>query len=278
MSARQLQRVAVRMLYDEAFLDRVYEDVATATSGCDLTDDERSWLTNPDRRAWKVDPLRRSRSLAALVEEFAVSTAIFVRSVPAATARLDAFFGSEDFHQGMQRGDSLAAIFARWFRGQLEWPYREVLAIEASLARVRRIKEAGAAGGFVAAEVGEEATICLAPAVEILEVSAGIAEGFGASLAALRTRPLAEAALDRNFDVPIPEAGVGRTGLLVDGRGAEPRLEILSVELARVLDGAAAPISVTEFIERAAEHEADAEDCFGLLGSFAEDGTIQVIG
>lgn len=278
MSARQLQRVAVRMLYDEAFLDRVYADVATATSDCDLTDDERGWLRAPDRRAWKVDPLRRSRSLAALVEEFAVSVAVFVRSVPGATAQLDAFFSSEEFHRGMQRGDSLAAIFARWFRDRLEGPARDVLAIEAGLARVRRIHEAGAAGGIGAAEVGEGATIRLAPGVEILEVAAGIAEGFGASLAALRARSLAEAAVDRNFDIPVPEAGVGRTGILVDGRGVEPRLEILSVELARVLRAAAAPIAVAEFIERAAEHEADAEDCLGLLSSFAEDGTIQVIG
>jgi hypothetical protein len=278
LSARELQRVAVRMLYDEAFLERVYTDVVSATSDCHLTDEERSWLRTPDRRAWKVDPLRRSRSLAALVEEFAVSVALFVRSMPAATAQLDAFFSSEAFHRGMQCGDSLAAIFAGWFREQLVGPSRDVLAIEASLARVRRIHEAGAAGGFAAVEVGEEATIRLAPGVEILEVAAGIAEGFGASLTALRVRPLAEAAVDRNFDVPIPEAGVGRTGLLVDGRGAQPRLEILSVELARVLRAAAAPIAVAEFIERAAEHEADAEDCLGLLASFAEDGTIQAVG
>ena len=275
MSARALQRVAVRMLFDEPFLDRIYADVGSATADCDLTADERSWLITPDRRAWTVDPLRRSRSLAALVEEFAVSVALFVRTTRDATVILDSFFSSETFHTGMQRGASLAQIFADWFVDQTI--YRDIVQLEASLARVRRIHESGSAGGTDAATVVPESTVVLAGGVEVLELLAGTAEGFSAALAALRTRPVAEAALDRNFDFPLPQPGTGTVGLLVDGRGPDPRLESLSVELARSLRLANEPTTVVDFTARAAEHGADAEDCLGLLGSFAEDGTIAVI-
>ena len=275
MSARALQRVAVRMLYDEPFLDRVYDDVDAATANCDLSPHERTWLTTPDRRAWTVDPLRRSRSLAALVEEFAVSVALLVRTTRDATALLDSFFSSDTFHEGMQRGDSLAQIFADWFVDRTI--YRDVVQLEAALARVRRVYESGSASGTAGAEVSPDSTVFLARGVEVLEVVAGTAEGFGAALAALRTRPVAEAALDRNFDFPMPQPGTGSAGLLVDGRGPDPRLESLSLELARVLRLANDPTTVVDFTTRAAEHGADAEDCLGLLNSFAEDGTIQVV-
>jgi hypothetical protein len=263
------------MLYDESFLDRVYEDVRTATADCDLTEDERAWLCMPDRRAWRVDPLRRSRSLAALVEEFAVSVALFVRTTREATARLDSFFSSAVFHGGMQRGASLAQVFADWFIDQTL--YRDIVRLEAALARVRRVYEAGQAGPTSAAEVHPEATVRMARGVEILEVAEGTAEGFAAALAALRIRPVAEAALDRNFDFPMPQPGAGRAGVLVDGRAEDPRLESFSAELARVLMPAADAITVVGFTERGAAHGADAEDCLGLLSSFAEDGTIQVV-
>lgn len=275
MSARELQRVAVRMLYDEPFLDRVYEDVGAATADCDLADDERAWLCAPDRRAWRVDPLRRSRSLAALVEEFAVSVALFVRTNREATARLDSFFSSAAFHGGMQQGASLAQIFADWFVDQTI--YRDTVRLEAALARVRRAHEAGLTAPTSAAEVHPEATVRIATGVEVLEVAAGTAEGFGAALAALRTRPVAEAALDRNFDFPIPQPGTPSAGVLVDGRGSDPRLETFSAELARVLMPAAHAITVAGFTERAAAHGADAGDCLGLLNSFAEDGTVEVV-
>jgi hypothetical protein len=276
MSARELQRVAVRMLYDEPFLERVYGDVHTATADCDLTADERSWLTIPDRRAWKVDPLRRSRSLAALVEEFAVSVALLVRTSREATALLDSFFSSDAFHRGMQEGASLAQIFGSWLVDQTV--YRDIVLLEAALARVRRVYESGSAAPDLAGEVVPESTVVLAAGVEVHEFAAGTVQAFEAALVALRVRSVAEAALDRNFDLPLPQPLDGRAGTLVDGRRPDPRLESLSVELARVLNVAAGPIPVTEFVEQAAEHGADADDCLGLLNSFAEDGTIQVIG
>ena len=55
MSHYALQRVVVRMLFDEDFTRRVYDDVRTATRGCGLTEREQSWLVAPDARAYGVD-------------------------------------------------------------------------------------------------------------------------------------------------------------------------------------------------------------------------------
>ncbi len=75
MSHVAVQRVIVRMLYDAAFAERVYDDPGSALAGVDLTDAETAWLTASDPRAWRVDPLRRARTLKALLDEFSVSGA-----------------------------------------------------------------------------------------------------------------------------------------------------------------------------------------------------------
>ena len=268
MSAQALQRVAVRMLYDKPFLDSVYENAIAATADCDLTDEEREWLRAPDQRAWRVDPLRRSRSLAALVEEFAVSVAVFVRSAPGATARLDSFFSSEHFHRGMQEGASLARLFADWFAGQLPAPQHELLRLEASLARVRRERDAGRMSSV------ESGAVVLANAVEVLDLTEGTAAAFSAVLGALRQGSIAERALDRNLDVPIFSPGAGREGVLVDGRSDDPRLELLSVELAQVLAIVSKPTKMRDFVVEAARHGAEEDDCRSILASFAADGLV----
>ena len=88
-----------------------------------------------------------------------MSVALFVRTDPGATARLDSFFGSSRFHRGMQAGESLAQTFADWF---LDRPVpRDLLKLEAALARVRRAREAGVRPSL-------DAPLCLAGAVEVL--------------------------------------------------------------------------------------------------------------
>jgi hypothetical protein len=155
--------------------------------------------------------------------------------------------------------------------------HRDLVRLETALARVRRAYDSGAVRADARAGPTAQSTVVLAPGIEVLEAAAGTLEGFGAALAALRTRPVVEAVLDRNFDLPVPASGPGREGILVDGRRAEPRLESLSAELARVLMPAAREITVATFIEQAAEQGADAEDCIGLLDSFAGDGTLRVV-
>ena len=277
MSTRSLQRVAVRMLYDQVFLDRVYQDVGAATRDCGLTQIEQGWLQAPDRRAWRVDPLRRSRSLAALIEEFAVSVAMFARAGTDAAPRLDSFFSSREFHAGMQRGASLAAIFTGWFETKLDEPTRDLLHLEASLARVRREFEAGL-GSPTPVAFDTAATFCLSPAVEVLELAQGTVARFSSVLGELRRGGVAQRAMDAAVSVPAtPPAPDEREGVLVDGRHEDPRLEILSVELASVLSAASEPAGFAEFARRAAVHGADDEDCRSILSSFSEDGIVRVV-
>lgn len=277
MSTQSLQRVVVRMLYDQAFLDQVYENAGAATRDCDLTEIQRQWLRAPDVRAWRVDPLRRSRSLAALVEEFAVSVAVFVRSRSDAATRLDSFFSSTEFHLGMQRGASLAAIFVGWFESRVEVRARDLLRLEASLARVRREFEARLTASPDSA-VNLDAAIRLSPAVEVFELSRGTVGGFSNILGQLRQGEVAAMAMNASFplsDRMLPSTE--REGVLVDGRQEEPRLEILSADLARVLAAASEPIEFPEFAGRAAVHGADEEDCRAILSSFATDGIVRWI-
>jgi len=277
MSTQSLQRVAVRMLYDQVFLDRVYEDAEAATRDCDLTQREQDWLRAPDHRAWRVDPLRRSRSLAALIGEFAVSVAMFARVRPDAATRMDSFFSSREFHVGMQRGASLAAIFAGWFEARIDDRTRDLLRLEASLARVRREFEAGLSSPSTGA-LDTAATICLSPAVEVLDLTKDTVTRFSSVLGELRRGEVAQRALDAGVPLPtLPPPSVEREGVLVDGRHEDPRLETLSVELARVLTAASEPIDFPEFTRRAVVHGADHEDCLAILSSFSEDGIVRVI-
>lgn len=136
MSARALQRVVVRMLYDPAFADGVYADPAAALAGEPLTAAERAWLVAADRRRWAADPLRRYRGLQGLLEEFPASGALVVRhngGVPA----LDAFFSSPAFHRCVMDRGSLAGAFGAWmarFGGEVA----AVARLEAAVAHVRR--------------------------------------------------------------------------------------------------------------------------------------------
>jgi hypothetical protein len=277
MSTQSLQRVAVRMLYDQDFLDRVYDDAGAATRDCDLTPIERDWLRAPDLRAWRVDPLRRTRSLTALIEEFAVSVALFVRARSNAATRLDSFFSSREFHAGMQRGASLAAVFVEWFGPRVDDQARDLLRLEASLAAMRREFEAGLSSPPFGS-LDTAATILLSPAVEILELSQGTVTGFSTVLGELRRGEVTETAMDAS--VPLSagaSSSTEREGVLVDGRQADPRLEILSADLGRVLVAAVEPIDFPDFARRAAVHGADEEDCRSILSSFAADGIVQVV-
>ncbi|HMY75348.1 MAG TPA: hypothetical protein PLQ88_26245, partial [Blastocatellia bacterium] len=70
MSHHTLQKLVVRMLFDEAFVEEVYAEPSRALAGLELTDAERGQLLAVDRRAWRHDPLRRKRTLQTLAEEF----------------------------------------------------------------------------------------------------------------------------------------------------------------------------------------------------------------
>ena len=112
MSHVALQRVMVRMLYDPEFTTRVLGDPLRALAGVALTADERGWLLRPDRRAWSVDPERPARSLGSLLQRYATSAALALRSTQGQGIEpLRRFFRSAHFHRCIQERGSMAMAF-----------------------------------------------------------------------------------------------------------------------------------------------------------------------
>lgn len=142
MSARALQRVVVRMLYDPALVDAVYAGEA-ALADVELTPAERAWLRAPDRRRWAVDPLRRTRGLQALLEAFPVAGA--EAAVRFGLKRLDAFFSARAFHGCVQGRGVLAEAFGGWLSGLGSAEVRAAALIERGIDRVRRAPPPGEA-------------------------------------------------------------------------------------------------------------------------------------
>jgi len=139
MSARELQRVAVRMLHDPAFRDAVICNPEVALSGVDLNDAERRMLQASDPRAWQVDAQRAWRVLTTLLSEFAVSVAA-LREPPHTH---EAFFRTAHFHQAIQVRRSLSEAFGAWLEErELGRSARAMLTLDRAFAAVRRGRRA----------------------------------------------------------------------------------------------------------------------------------------
>jgi hypothetical protein len=143
MTARMLQRTAVRMHHDPVFVAAVYDDPAAALAVEELTADERAMLVVPDRRAWGADPDRTDRLLEALRLELSASCAI--AELAAGSRRpLLRFFSSDAFHASVRERGVLVFAFAGWLQEQGEagrWGRIRLTAIaelEGTAARVRR--------------------------------------------------------------------------------------------------------------------------------------------
>jgi hypothetical protein len=143
MSHHTLQKLVVRMLFDEVFVDEIYSAPEQALSEFDLTATERRQLLGVDRRAWRHDPLRRKRTLQSLVEEFKISTTI-VLSETRSLASLDRFFSSPFFHRSVQDRGSMGLAFAEFLldgshRGLWTAPQiPDVVRLETAIAGCRR--------------------------------------------------------------------------------------------------------------------------------------------
>ena len=279
MSHVALQHVVVRMLYDPAFVERVYDDPHAATRDCDLTDDERSWLVDADRRAWGNDPLRRARSLTGLLEEFAVSCARLVRAlgVDAASRRLDGFFSSAAFHHDLQQGLLLADSFGHWLAG------REAMnGVDADTAlaehpiehAIVRARQAYTERGTFARPEG---ALAWAPGVDLAIAREGAVASFASALGALRSHPrgLHDAVIDAGYvlDSPPPTSAAA-VGVLVLGQTGDVGLATVSAELATILEACRRPIAFDDLCRHAAKVGAGEDDVRGIVESFADDGVI----
>lgn len=113
MSYHTLQKLLVRMLFDERFVAEVYAEPVRAFAGLDLTEIERSQLLSVDRRVWQHDMLRRKRTLQTLAEEFKISTTI-VLAETRSLASLENFFSSSFFHRSIQERGSMGRAFSEF--------------------------------------------------------------------------------------------------------------------------------------------------------------------
>ncbi len=277
-----LQHVIVRMLYDPAFVQRVYGDPRAATADCDVTDDERTWLVHADRRAWSVDPYRRARSLTGLLEEYPVTCARLVRALgsDAAGARLDAYFSSERFHRDVQDGATLAESFGDWLASD-----EAAAGTDAATVLAEHPIERGIVGARRAYErrgvepVGEGAWV-LAPGVEIAYAVEGAVASFAGALGVLRGHPqgLPEAVLEERMSLPDPPRSDARDGVLVLGHTGDVGLEAVSPELATVLEGCRTPVDFEALCRHASAVGATADDVRGIVDSFAGDGVLRAVG
>jgi hypothetical protein len=282
MSHLALQHVVVRMLYDPKFMRRVYEEPESATGDCDLVGDERQWLCAGDSRAYQVDPLRRTRSLAGLIEEYAVTCARLLRQVggDTAKARLDAYFSSANFHEDVQSGIALAPSFGAWLEAEAaDHPaWSSTLALEAAICRARRSREREDSATSEPIESLQGARVRTAPGIEILLAPEGTASDFGTCLQRLHAHPagLRDAILDASLSLGAPRLGPEPEGILVLGHQGELRLETASVEIAKILRACVDEPSFGQLVERSAPLGADTEDIEGLVRSFASDGILLV--
>src|SRR5262247_913586 len=181
MSHHTLQKLMIRMLFDEEFVEEVYAAPERALGGLDLTEAERGQLLGVDRRAWRHDPLRRRRTLRTLVEEFKVSTTI-VLAETRLLASLERFFSSRFFHNSVEERGSMGIAFAEFLldgcrSGEWKAPQiPDVVRLEAAIAGCRRTlaREGKYEAGDMPTTISERTRVRLAPGYDVAGFQANV--------------------------------------------------------------------------------------------------------
>ncbi|HKQ77027.1 MAG TPA: hypothetical protein VJ810_25250 [Blastocatellia bacterium] len=183
MSYHTLQKLMVRMLFDEELVEQVYAAPERALAGLDLKDHERSQLLGVDRRAWRSDALRRRRTLRTLVEEFKISTTIILAETRS-LASLERFFSSRFFHASVEERGSMGLAFAEFLldgsrRGDWKAPQiPDVVRLEAAIAGCRRTlaREGAHEAGEIPATISDRMRVKLAPGYDVASFQANVIE------------------------------------------------------------------------------------------------------
>lgn len=181
MSYHTLQKLMVRMLFDDEFVEEVYAAPERALGGLDLTGAELSQLLGVDRRAWRHDPLRRRRTLRTLVEEFKVSTTIILAETRL-LASLERFFSSRFFHGSVEERASMGLAFAEFLldgfsRGEWKAPQiPDIVRLESAIAGCRRTlaREGNYEAGNLPATINDRARVRLAPGYDVAGFQANV--------------------------------------------------------------------------------------------------------
>jgi len=174
MSHHTLQKLVIRMLYDEEFTASVYANPDQTLSGFDLTPVERDQLIGVDCRTWRYDALRKRRTLRTLAEEFKIATTIILAETRS-LASLEAYFSSRFFHSAIQERGSLARGFAEFLlngcqQGAWQAPQiSDIVRLESVMAGCRRslAREGKSEAEELPATINDRARIKLAPGHDV---------------------------------------------------------------------------------------------------------------
>lgn len=285
MSHHALERVYVRMLFDPAFVDRVYADPRAALLGIELTDAERDNLVAVDRRAWGHDPLRRYRTLRTLSDEFKATTTL-VLAATRSLGSLDAFFSSDEFHQTVQGrgllalafGDYVARLVAERALDSPQIP--EVLRLEAMLARCRRELESAKRAGARGTADDPDARIGLAPGHAVDRFNANVvaavnvAERYLFEVGLMPAVALCEDAprLDR-----LPEVSSEPAYLLaLPGAAGVSLMPVDADYYALLNEFSRGPLRRSAAVSRTVDRGVSREDVETMLESLVDEGVLAV--
>ena len=181
MSYHALQKLLVRMLFDEELVEKIYAAPERELAGLNLTEAERNQLIGVDLRAWRSDPLRRRRTLRALVEEFKISTTIILAETRSLKS-LERFFSSQFWSRSVEERGSMGLAFAEFLldgcrRGEWKAPQiPDVVRLETAIAGCRRTMAREAIIEAVEApeEISDKMQVRLAPGYDVSSYQANV--------------------------------------------------------------------------------------------------------
>ena len=243
MSHTALRRVMVRMLHDPAFTAAVYAAPEATLADVDLTATERAWLTAEPRAAWATDPDRPARVLAALRDEFPVSSA-------RAPARTAGFFASPAFHRAVQERGSLALALGEHLAADPDPAIAALATLESAIARVRRAPRT--------LQPSAPGTLRRSPAAAVVHVPVG-------TLARYHPRPAG--------DAPAADDAEHLLGIRTPATG-EVTVEDIPTPLALLLDSAGAPTSRDDLLATARRLGADPGEDADIVDQLVADGLL----
>lgn len=311
-----LQHVVVRMLYDARFCESVFESPDRALADVELSPQDVAWLLQTDTRAFRTDPHRRARSLTGLLEEYPTSAAELVRLArrDPAVSVLDNFFSSDEFHRGMQDGDSLAVSFGQFLvrtAGEFTMMAHSLATLELAIARLRRLRlvdrsiassspECGSPGGHGASVAGwtelsprdasSIAKLRTAPTYAWVYVHPEALNRFGSirQKIALQNVDARAAIVDLSFD--LGDSSIELNGELgpvllsatlgpAPARGGWMRVidvEIspISAELASVLTASRSGIEIPTLLDQVRSLGAEDSESLDILNDLVRDGIL----
>jgi hypothetical protein len=236
----------IRLLHDPVFAAALHSDPDAALAGVDLTAHERSWLLQTPPAAWRTDPDRPTRVLAALVEEFPLTT----RLAPEGAA---GFFAALEFHAAVQGRGSLADAFGSHLaRGASDPRVAALATLERAIAAVRRAR--------LPAAPTHAGRLVLTPRARVLRLPAG-------------TLDLATAL---RGGAPGGDLGTGEEAVLVLRAFPEDdvTLEALESELAALLDRAVAGATRAELRAVARLQGAEVGEDHEIIDGLVTDGLL----